>query len=89
MRKSCGQPVVRSWINLGRICARLSTSCAVYIPSLGSYRVQLPVAPKLSVSFAPYVSPAKTPLLPLIEHYLYPVSTVPINILQLNKFKER
>ncbi len=42
-------------------------------------RVQVRFVHYLSDLYTPYLSPANFPVSPLIEHYLYPVSTAPIN----------
>jgi hypothetical protein len=43
----------------------------------------------LSDRSTPKLSPPKFAFSPLIEHYLYPVSTAPINSPTKRKFKER
>jgi len=50
--------------------------------------VQLPVLHKVFPILPQYISPAKIALSPLIEHYLYPVSTAPINTATKNKLKK-
>lgn len=42
-------------------------------------RVQVLVTHRLSELYTPKLSPSKIALSPLTEHYLYPVSTAPIN----------
>lgn len=42
-------------------------------------RVQVRITHNLSDLFTPKLSPPKFALLPLTEHYFYPVSTAPIN----------
>jgi hypothetical protein len=42
-------------------------------------RVQVRLTHNLSDLYTPRLSPAKIALSPLTEHYLYPVSTAPIN----------
>ena len=51
--------------------------------------VQLRFIHDLSDHSTPNLSPPKFAILPLIEHYLYPVSTAPINNPTKRKLKER
>ncbi len=44
---------------------------------------------QLSDQFIPHLSTPKFAISPLIQHYLYPVSTAPINNPTKRKFKER
>lgn len=78
MSNRCGQSVGRTSINLGKIRARLSPYLRRTVHPAQYIRAQLPLSHNLSVSFTPHLSPTKTSALPLIEHYLYPVSTAPI-----------
>jgi hypothetical protein len=50
--------------------------------------VQLPVLHKVFPILPQYISPTKIAFSPLIEHYLYPVSTAPINTATKNKLKK-
>ena len=64
--------------------ARLSTQRAKIYTDEAAQRVQPVVLPKLFPIHPLYISPVKRVLSPLIEHYLYPVSTGPI----INPIKE-
>jgi len=78
MHNTCGQPVGDGRKNSGTIRARLSPHGLYTALRLLATSVQVLLSPKLSVSFTSYLSPSKMSVSPLIEHYLYPVSTVPI-----------
>jgi hypothetical protein len=78
MHNTWGQPVGNTRTNLRIASVHLSPYRRLIVRLPQTVRVQLPLPPKLFVSFTLYLSPAKLSILPLIEHYLYPVSTVPI-----------
>jgi hypothetical protein len=56
---------------------------------LAIYRVQVLFIHYLSDQFRHSLSPPYFSISPLIEHYLYPVSTAPINNPTKEKIKER
>ena len=89
MLSTCGQAVGSLRISTRKTRARVSPVSFIdlYAQNLGGVKVSF--LRKLSVSFTPYISPPKLAVLPLFEHYFYPVSTEPINNCNPNKFKER
>jgi hypothetical protein len=69
----------------GRLSPIVSNLCRA-IHKLG---VQVRFIHDLSDRSTPKLSPPKFAFSPLIEHYLYPVSTTPINSSTKRKLKER
>jgi hypothetical protein len=59
--------------------ARLSTLTWITSAYLADTRAKVLVVRDLYSTFTLGISPGKIVPLPLIEHYLYPVSTAPIN----------
>jgi hypothetical protein len=77
MPRYSGKPVKSSRTTQGTNSARSSTYAAALRHRCSELGVQLGFVPQLIPNFAQYFSPLKMANLPLIEHYLYPVSTAP------------
>lgn len=85
MPKTYVKPVRRSWKSLGTIGGRPSTIAMPISLVTARQRVQPSFLHDLFHYFTSHLSPPKNLVLPLIEHYLYPVSTAPtINPNQIN-----
>lgn len=76
---------IGNWTTRGR----LSTLQRTYIAQPAATSGQPGFIHQLSDLFIPYLSPSKYAFSPLIEHYLYPVSTAPINNPTKRNLKER
>jgi len=68
---------------------RLSTFSSLQSASLLCVGVQAVVIRVLFPTYTSPISPVKIRNLPLIEHYLYPVSTAPTNNTVRENIKER
>jgi hypothetical protein len=89
MYSDCGESVNSRCMNLRRIRARPSTVSHDSRSTRVLARVQ-PVLIHVSFPrFTQWISPGRISLLPLTEHYLYPVSTAPINNYNQENSKER
>lgn len=89
MLNTCGQYVGTWRMKLRKDSAKLSTDDAQTLHDIAMHSAEPFVSPTLSECFTRLISPAKTILPPLIEHYFYPVSTAPTNNYNQKKIKER
>jgi hypothetical protein len=89
MPNACGKAVYSWRMKLGKARAWLSPKRALATRRIARCGVQVPFPHSLSESYTAYLSPPKLAILPLIEHYLYPVSTAPIINPNHGKLKER
>jgi hypothetical protein len=89
MLNSSGKAVDCLRVMLGTTGGCLSTTVDYLASVTHKLRVQLPFIHDLSDRSTPKLSPPYFAFSPLIEHYLYPVSTAPINNPTKRKFKER
>lgn len=89
MLKISGKPVKSSRTTPGITSARLSTLLASMQAQNDQTSVQPGFIPQLIPNSAQHFSPLKIAHLPLIEHYLYPVSTGPTIRTTKGKIKER
>ena len=89
MRNFCGK-IVNSMGITSRTTGGCSSPESVHaIPIAGPHSVELLFVHKLFPLSTQGLSTQVTLLLPLIEHYFYPVSTAPITRTIKEKFKER
>lgn len=89
MRNFCGK-IVNSMGITSRTTGGWSSPENVHmIPIVSARSAQLLFVHKLFPLSTQGLSTQITPLLPLIEHYFYPVSTAPITRTIKEKFKER
>ena len=89
MPNPCGKPVYSQRMKLRTTRAQLSPNPIQISMQATLDSVQLRLTHYLSLIYTPGLSPAKIAVSPLTEHYLYPVSTGPINRPTQMKFKER
>lgn len=89
MRNFCGKIVNSMGITSRITSGWLSPESVHAMPMGGAHRVKLLFVHKLFPLSTQGLSTQVTPLLPLIEHYFYPVSTAPITRAIKEKFKER
>ena len=89
MPRYSGKPVKSSRTTPGITSARLSTLLTGMQVQTYQTRVQPGFVPQLIPNSTQYFSPVKIARLPLIEHYLYPVSTGPTIRTTKGKIKER
>lgn len=89
MLKYSGKPVKSSRTTPGITSVRLSTLLASMRVRSDQLGVQPGFVPQLIPNSAQHFSPLKIAHLPLIEHYLYPVSTGPTIRTTKGKIKER
>lgn len=79
MPETCGKAVYDTRVKSGKTVGQLSTvlraPAIIHIAS----SVKARVSPKVIRTFPQTYSPLKIAVSPLIEHYLYPVSTGPTN----------
>ena len=75
---ACGKLADKLRIDTGTTSARLSPATAQLRYTSSMQRVQVRLTPWLYPQLYAHFPPAINPLSPLIEHYLYPVSTAPI-----------
>lgn len=89
MLNSSGKAVYYLRVMPGITSGRLSPIVDYLTMMTHKLGVQLLFIHDLSDRSTPTLSPAIFPVSPLTEHYLYPVSTAPINNPTKRKFKER
>jgi hypothetical protein len=89
MLNTSGKAVDCLRVMLGITGGRLSPTVDYLVSVTHKLGVQLSFIHDLSDRSTPKLSPPYFALSPLIEHYLYPVSTTPINNPTKRKFKER
>jgi hypothetical protein len=89
MHNSSGKAVYYLRVTAGTSSGRLSPIVGNLTTLIHALGVQLPFIHDLSDRSTPTLSPAIFRFSPLIEHYLYPVSTAPINNPTKRKLKER
>ena len=89
MPKTCGQVADILRENVRKTSAWFSTTVPKAMKLPVTDRVKTSVIRRFIPMFSQDFSRAKIIPLPLAEHYLYPVSTAPINNYNQMKFKER
>ncbi len=88
MRDACGQ-IVKSLGTGRRITSVWVSTMRSWLHSNSvKWGVKPAFIPALSPVFSPPISPRQNSILPLIEHYLYPVSTAPTNNYNQGKLKK-
>jgi len=88
MLKRCGQIVNILRVTLRKTRVRLSTKRSLFNYQVLGKRAKQTLIHKVSPQFSQLISPLKFASLPLAEHYLYPVSTAPINNCNQRKLKK-
>lgn len=79
MRSRCVRIVDNLCVQLGKRSGQSSTHRLAALPAWAKVHGKALVSRNSLPSFPSSLSPRKYSYLPLVEHYLYPVSTVPIN----------
>lgn len=87
--RGCGKAVQSLRTATGKTLGQSSTAFHGSHPPSLITRVKARLTPRLIRTFPQYSSPATILFSPLIEHYLYPVSTGPTITNTEEKFKER
>lgn len=88
MHKACGEIVDILGFGGRTTSARPSTEAMMTLCSNDAAWVKEAFVHKVLPQFSQLISPPKFALSPLIEHYLYPVSTAPINNYNQRKLKK-
>lgn len=75
--EGCGKAVQGLWIAERKTMGQSSTAFHDSHPRSLTARAKALLTPRLIRTFPQYSSPANSLSSPLIEHYLYPISTAP------------